>query len=34
MKRKIISVLAIVALLPIYANEKRSDDDVHKIVSD
>ncbi|VVH58647.1 FIG01204449: hypothetical protein, partial [uncultured Gammaproteobacteria bacterium] len=25
---------AIVALLPIYANEKRSDDDVHKIVSD
>ncbi|CAC9638304.1 hypothetical protein [uncultured Gammaproteobacteria bacterium] len=34
MKRKIISVLAIVALLPIYANEKRSGDDVHKIVSD
>ncbi|WP_139682982.1 delta-class carbonic anhydrase [thiotrophic endosymbiont of Bathymodiolus puteoserpentis (Logatchev)] len=29
-----ISVLAIVALLPIYANEKRSGDDVHKIVSD
>ncbi|CAC9494075.1 hypothetical protein BPUTSESOX_1142 [uncultured Gammaproteobacteria bacterium] len=34
MERKIISVLAIVALLPIYANEKRSGDDVHKIVSD